>query len=76
MFSNWKNELDMKLSKLVNEVGDLKKEYQSIKKTNSEMEKGMEFINIKHEETVCKVLDLEKEKNNNNESIKLLESQI
>ena len=74
--SEWKRDLDITLSRLVTEVSDLKKECQEIKRTNSEIEKSMAFINQNYEETIQKVVEIEKEKNANTEAIKSLEAQI
>lgn len=74
--SEWKSDLDNTLSKLLTEVSDLKTECREIKIANAEMEKSMDYINKKHEETISKVLIIEKEKNTNTEIIKSLETQI
>lgn len=75
-WNEWKISLDCTLSKLVTEVTDLKKECQEIKKANAEIEKGMEFINEKQEETATKVKEMEKEKKANADAIKNIETQI
>lgn len=74
--NEWKKDLDNTLSRVVTEVSYLKKECLEIKKANSEMEKGIEFINKSYEETTYKVAEIEKGKNTNTEAIKRLETQI
>jgi hypothetical protein len=72
----WKTNLDATLSKLVSEVTYLKKECQEIKKTNMEIEKGMEFFNKVQEETGTKVKEIENSLKYNTNAINITESQI
>jgi hypothetical protein len=74
--SEWKSSLDDTLSELVKEVSHLKMECLEIKKSNAEVEKGMEFMNKTQEEISNKVKEIEKDKNSNSDAIKNLETQI
>lgn len=74
--NEWKTSLDSALSRLVGEVTYLKRECQEIKKTNTEIEKGIEFMNKNQEEIAIKVKEIEKDKTANTDAIKILETQI
>jgi hypothetical protein len=74
--SEWKTDLDNTLSKLVTQVSDLQKECLLIRRANVEIERSIDFMNKKHEETIAKISIMEREKNANTEAIKVLENQI
>ncbi|XP_075975679.1 uncharacterized protein LOC142976276 [Anticarsia gemmatalis] len=74
--TTWKAEQDSTLSLLVRDVSALKLQCQQIQKSNSEIEKGMEFINHSYEELQNKIYDLEKERAENLNRITKLEYQL
>ncbi|CAH2108996.1 unnamed protein product [Euphydryas editha] len=74
--NEWKSSLDDTLSKLVSEVTHLKNECREMRRTNAEIERGMEFINNIQEETSTKIKQIENDQKETTNTINKMESQI
>lgn len=74
--STWKDEQSATLTMLVKDMSDLKLRCEQIQNSNSEIEKGMDFINKSYEDMKTKITGLETEKKNNVEKLNNLEKQI
>lgn len=74
--TSWKGEQDATLSLLVRDVSDLKNQCHQIQISNSEIEKGMEFVSQNYEEMRTQLAQLEREKQANSVLIGNLEQQI
>lgn len=62
LISDWKNTQNSLLEKLVTEVATIKEQNNQIKKSNEDIEKGIEFLNNQYEDMVKKIENLEKER--------------
>lgn len=62
ILTSWKSEQDVKLSKIVTEIADLKTQFVQIQKTNLEIEKNVQFVSSKYDELISKIKDIEKQR--------------
>lgn len=74
--ASWRAEQTATMSKLVNDIADLRKQVQQNSNTTSEIEVGMQFINKGYEDMKDKIQHLEREKSTNMERLLSLERQF
>lgn len=76
LLTSWKSDQDAILSKLVSDISELKALNSTIQKSNLEIEKSMEFMNIKYEEISNHIMSLEKERSESRKCILDLEKKF
>ncbi|CAG4972156.1 unnamed protein product [Parnassius apollo] len=82
MFKNWAAEQDLKFSKLITEIYDLKQQnriykiYKNIQETNLEIRKFMTYASSEYDDMRKKIAKLEKERSEYTENLMKMERKI
>lgn len=71
-----KTQQEVTFAKIFSEMSDVKEKVHQIQKTNSEIEKSMEYMYKHYEDLKLQILDLEKTRDKNSETINQLERQL
>ncbi|CAG4945752.1 unnamed protein product [Parnassius apollo] len=76
MFKNWAAEQDLKFSKLITEISDLKQQNSVIQETNLEIRKFIAFASTEYDDMRKKIAKLEKERSEYTENLMKMERKI